>query len=128
MSTLLTTQPVPVRPPNLAQALQPWLARLGFVLTQQDNHQLTQLEATWTDAGGQQFVLSYVHYHPADAEQLALGSLHVRPTPGAVALCLVAATHIRKASEVRLLLLANCRYKTARQAALAAATHSPAHA
>jgi len=126
MTQLLTTAPVPAYPRNLAGSLRRWLQRLGFEVQQEDNYRMTQVQATWTDEKEQLFTVIYAHYHPAGEGHVALFSLHVRPVGEAQAKCLVSATHIRRSNEVRLLLLANSFYKTARLAALAAGTLQPA--
>ena len=128
MNGPLTIPTVPARPRNLAAFLAPWLQKLGFTISQEENYRLTKLQADWLDADGRRFSLLYCHYHPEADDHTALASLHVRPAgelQGA-AQCLVSATHIRKTSEVRLLLLHNKCYKEARQSALNAGTLHPA--
>lgn len=127
MQELLTTAPVPDYPRNLADTLGAWLQRLGFEVAREENYRLTHVEATWTDAQGQRFTVRYTHYHPAGQPHTALFSLYARAA-GATGSgqCLISATHVRRAGEVRLMLLANHFYKQARQAALAAGTLQPA--
>ena len=127
MKELLTTAPIPAHPRNLAATLGAWLRRLGFEVAQEDNDRLTHVQATWTDAQGQLFTVRYTHYHPQGQPQLALFSLYARAA-GATGSgqCLISATHVRRAGEARMMLLANNFYKQARQAALAAGVLQPA--
>ena len=125
MKQLLTTAPVPVHPRNLATPLYFWLERLGFEVKREENYLLTRLDATWRDSGGLLFTAIYVHYHPADQAHTALFSLFARSAEGE-SQCLISATHVRRAGEVRMMLLANHFYKQARQVALAAGALQPA--
>lgn len=119
MKELLTTAPVPVQPRNLAATLHFWFMRLGFAVTREDNYLLTRLDATWIDSGGLLYTAIYVHHHPAGQDHTALFSLFARDADDR-SQCLISATHIRRASEVRMMLLANKFYKDSRSAALAA--------
>jgi hypothetical protein len=119
MKQLLTATPVPAQPRNLAATLHFWFMRLGFAVTREDNYLLTRLDATWLASGGLLYTASYVHHHPEGQDYTALFSLFVRDADGRNQ-CLISATHIRRAAEVRLLLTANKFYKDSRSAALAA--------
>lgn len=119
MNQLLTSVPDAVCPHNLADTLSTWFVRLGFEVIRDDNYRLTHVQATWTDARGQLFTAIYVHYHVEGERHTALFSLFVRPAGAkGSGQCLISATHVRRGREVRMMLLANNYYKTARQAAL----------
>jgi hypothetical protein len=121
MKQLLTTTPVPEYPRNLAATLHYWFERLGFTVTREDDDLLTWLNATWLDDGGLLFTATYGHLRPENEGWTALFSLFVRDADGRNQ-CLISATHIRRACEVRLLLTSNKFYKDSRLAALAAGT------
>jgi hypothetical protein len=112
-------------PPNLAEVLHPALERLGFVVQRLDTPTQTLLMAAWLTAEHHTYQLLYTHARPAASPHtLSYVSLRVLGRLGAEPL--VTDTHVRKLSDVRRLLLHNCRYKTARLAALAAGLLQPA--
>lgn len=111
-------------PPNLADVLRPALERLGFVVQRLDTPTQTLLMAAWLTAERHTYQLLYTHARPTGAQVLGYVSLRLLGRLGAEEL--VTDTHVRKLADVRRLLLHNCRYKTARQAALAAGVLQPA--
>jgi hypothetical protein len=111
-------------PPDLAAELLPALERLGFVVQHLASPTQTLLTAAWLTQEGQSYQLLYTHFHPASGPHISEVNLRVLGRHGVEVL--VADTHVRKVSQVRLLLLCNARYKAARQAALAAGTLHPA--
>ena len=121
MKQLLTVTPVPAQPRNLAATLHFWFMRLGFTVTREDNYLLTRLDATWIDSGGLLYTAIYVHHHPAGQDHTALFSLFARDADDRNQ-CLISATHIRRAAEVRMILTSNKFYKDSRLAALAVGT------
>lgn len=109
-------------PPDISADLLVALERLGFEVKRDETPLMVLLTATWKDDQQRQFYLTYTHFHTDYMGHIAYVSLRVLRYTSFFPEVLVSDTHVRKVSEVRLLLLNNCLYKKSRQEALAAGT------
>lgn len=125
-----TPTPLLPGPRDLGPYVAQLLRQLGFRVWEQPapTPSLSLVTGTWTGLTGEQFSFQYAHHHPA-AGPLSWGgcSMGCLP-PGAPAptVCF-ATTHVRRLREVRLLLLGNDQFATARQRLLLATDSSTSH-